>query len=694
MALGKRYYREFYSIKGDIWRIEILQEGFDASKASSVDVVDSEPLIIEWYETDKLEPVQGSAATLTLFSDTDRRFVDLYTVETGSIRLDVYLNGSIYWSGALDTELYEEPYSTEKGYEVRLTFADLACLDRMDWAGTGLIPIGTVLENCITASGIKHAGIDTSMISTNVNLSTHCVLNGLYGAKEGTVVDWDGDDSVLSADKVYNNVRVTFSPYGDAEMMKGTVSENAELTSASGGYLVYMNYERNSYGTAVVALQGFRFHYRDKQQGDITMESNMELSGGAKYFQICSIFSGSDENGVAATFKQGDYPVSIDGNANSQCKHMILTPRNCGTIAAGNVSSAPLITCPKSFLGYVSYTKNDYMLRINLQLLFDVRYNPFEQEGDYNDNASYKDGFLNLNSHDGPYQHMQDWCNFGYVPIKLYLVDGAGTVLYHYENYKVLESNGYDQSGKASWKAGAPSWGQAWLCYYDFDDRKSKTGFGGWKSNKPMIGYYRDSLPEKWKSLDDGEYIPLPPVGGYLVMEIGSGIHQFDYKREVKDIYKYCRWILYKEPAITLCKKNYTEAETDDVEDSAWLNRSAKEEMSIDTVVGTLPVRMGVPNAKGQIFDKSGGIVTSYTRKGVSDRLERLLIGTVYSQYATRHNVLSGTVKLLPGFDVYTYGATPGKFILLSELQDCRADTSEIKMSELSEDNYQGIEYK
>lgn len=86
MSMRTRYEGSFYSVKGILYRIELLQEGF-MGKASTV-AFGSAPLEIEWTETDKLEPVQSSKATLTLFSDNDRQFVNLYTVKAGDIRLD------------------------------------------------------------------------------------------------------------------------------------------------------------------------------------------------------------------------------------------------------------------------------------------------------------------------------------------------------------------------------------------------------------------------------------------------------------------------------------------------------------------------------------------------------------------------------------------------------------------------------
>lgn len=732
MALGVRYRGSFLSKDGVAWRVDILQEGYGGLQPGELDFPTDSPLEIEWDETDKLDPVQGSCATINIISNRDRQFIDMYTVQVGEIIVEIYRNGSLYWTGYLDPELYEEPYSYTNGYDVQLTFSDFACLDRFDWARTGSMSIQAMITYCLGLCGLNGLQIQ-KFISTKIHYYSDAPitleeiyvnqenfydedgesktarevleailkpfalriiqkagkifiydLNALFG-QSASEMEWGfSDDAVLGVDKVYNNVKLTFSPYGDAEMMKGTVEEDPSQT-AENGTLIRQNYHTNNYGQ-LDALEGFRLHY------DETHESNMEISGGAKFFQINSVYSGQDETGVIASFKQGNAAVAEEDGASSLVRQRIITPRDCGTIALGNVNTSTIITCPRAFLGYVSFRRMDYRLRINLSLLFDVRYNPFEPEGDYNDNAAWYNGLFNWSKHDGPFQNMQDWCNFGYIPIKLTLEDEAGNALYHFENRSILDSNDCKQTG-ARWVAGPGSWGQAYLCYYDFEDRKSKSGFGGWKTNKQIIGYYRDDLPEKWKSIDDGEYIDLPQVGGYLRLEIGSGIHQFDYKREVKDIYKFVRWVAYKEPSITLCKKNYKEAETEDIEDMAWLDRSAKEELEIETILGTLPQNYGVPNAKGQLFDANNQAYSQFSRAGIEGRLERLLIGTIYSQYATRHDTLSGTAKLMPSFGIYTERATAGKFMLLSEVQKCREDESVIKMAVLTEEEYQGIEY-
>ena len=109
MSMGKRYTGGFYSVANTLYRVEIWQEGYGGA-ATGVAFGES-PVTIEWQEVDKLEPVMSSSAKLQLFSDSDRQFVDLYTIKAGSVRMDVYRSESLYWSGTLDPELYEEPFA-------------------------------------------------------------------------------------------------------------------------------------------------------------------------------------------------------------------------------------------------------------------------------------------------------------------------------------------------------------------------------------------------------------------------------------------------------------------------------------------------------------------------------------------------------------------------------------------------------
>lgn len=705
MAMQVIYTGSFRSVDGVLYRVDILSSDTSFASSQEVKFAYDTPVEIEWNEVDKLEPVQGSCLTLTLQSLKDRQFINLYSIEVGTMRADVYRNGKLYWSGQLDTELYEEPYSEKADYDVTFSFSDFAVLDRVKWSKTGVCTIQDVIDTCIAAMGIKYNGVQkfistkTSQYGSAINFSSLYVLNDNFYDEDGEamtmreVLDevlrpfalrmvqkggylyifdmnavysdmdteevwWKGDDAYLGVDVVYNNVKVTFSPYADAKLVNTELEHDNVLPDKEATRKYLMDYDWDN------AADGFRIVVGD--QDDLPMT----LANGAKYYRIDSDFSGNDEAGVIWGYK---------GNGKTNYSQNLLNSfvkaRNNGVC-----TSVPIISTKPSFLGYVSYKRTSFKLKVTLDLLFDVRYNPFEDASGKNES--------------GHWENLNDWCNVGYVPVMLYLKDASGKILYHYENSGVIDLDGYKHTAANSkWVSGAGKWGCMWLCYYDWDNRKSKTGFGGWSKNKPIIGYYRGGLPKKWKAMGDGEFIDLPPYnGGFLELHIGRGIYQFDYKREEKDIYSRARWLMYQTPTVTLVNSNGTDISLDDIEDTAWINKAAKEELTIDTILGTLG-KTWSPSARGLVMDSTYKAYQTFYRAGVEDRLERLLIGTVYSQYGSRHNTLSGTVRLLPDLKIHTDASSSGKYILLSEVQNLLQDSSEITMAELSADNYEGIEF-
>jgi len=718
MSMAVQFRGEFWSLDGVRWKAEILKDGFSGT-VTELHFPAGSPLTIEWMETGKLDPVQPSAATLTVVSDVNYEFTDLYAVAVGDVRLDVYREGALYWSGTLDTEVYEEPYTSGKDYDVPLTFSDFGVLDRLDYTGTGLKSMMTVISDCIALSAICHSGVvkhistGTPMVGITViqvandilDLQVDCglfrddddepltaleVLEGILqplalrmvqkaghvyiydlnavSALTPAAVDWAvSDDAVLSADVTYNNVTVTFDPAADAELMKGEVTESDQHTAASGGTLVYADYHMS--GASMLSAEGFRIFIDD------SLKSNMAVSGGARKCQIRSIYSGSDGACVLWSHRPEHWPLSAGG------AYVTTSPNYpVDAVSAGAVSTAEIISMPLRLLPYQSYDSGRYRLKVCLQLLFDTRYNPFEEAGEYNE--------------EGNYDRLKNWCNFAYVPVKLTVRDASGTALYHYVNSAIMQSSGYGASSRGSWVAGEAAWGDMWLAYYDHSDRRSSCGTAGWSTNKPIIGYYRDTLPSAWDKMDDGEYIPLPPAGGYLDFRIGRGVHQFDWNRVTEDIYSRIRWVMYREPSITLCWRNGIEFEAADIEDSAWIIRTAREKLELETKIGTPPGVYQYPTARGVMLAPDLRAVSTFSRGGVQDRAERLLITTAFSQYASRRTVLSGTVRLLPSFGVFSDTNQAGTFLPLSEVQDCMMDESEVKMSAISADDYQGVDYE
>lgn len=700
MSLQLRYEGGFYSRDNVLYEIRIYQDGYTGvvSKTAFCEA----PLEINWSETDKLEPVQSGNATLNLYSDQDRQFVDLYAIEVGSIRMDVFRNGSLYWSGTLDPELYEEPFAYQTDYGVTLTFADMAILDRKNWNKIGFMTLREIILEALTQSGIRYTSIeehistkmslysDVNLLDTvSVNLANFYDedgepltirealdetlrpfglrliqkagkiviydLNHIHQTLSPATIAWNSDDSTLGVDKVYNNVKLTFSPYEKTTLLKGevdpkSVGENRKLTTR-----VYTE----SASTEI----GFYTYLSDQGKG-------VEKNEKAKFFKIEPVFSGSEEAGVAWTVQ------SFNGPPNNYRSYVQPATSAIGSLLM-KVSACP-------YLPYIGIDRAEYKLKLNLDLLFDVRYNPFEQS--------------QVQNEEGNWSRLNDWCNFAYVPFLLTLRDEEGKAIYHYENKGVMNSNSFAHTdGNCKWVAGEGTWGDAWMCWYQ-GNRKNETGLGGWQTNKQIIGYYRgDKLPMLFDKMDKAEYLKLPDRPGYLELQIGTGVQCYDYgdKNHWKlrdDINERIRWVLYKNPILTIVDKNGKSITSEDIEHNAWINRSAKEELKIDTILGTL--KEPSPAAQGQFFrtsDKS--VIKTFCRAEQTDLLERLLIGTIYSNYASRHNTLSGTTALLPSFGIYTDANEPGKYIVLSETQHLYEEESEIRMAQFDADNYEGVEF-
>ena len=131
------------------------------------------------------------------------------------------------------------------------------------------------------------------------------------------------------------------------------------------------------------------------------------------------------------------------------------------------------------------------------------------------------------------------------------------------------------------------------------------------------------------------------------------------------------------------------------MEYKGYINRDAKEEISLDTICGTS--NKIAPTAKGMYYRSSDGLqIKQMTRQGRTNLVEKLLIGTLYSQFATRHTKLSGTAFLMEGdLKLYRDAMQSGKkFLMLADLQDVDAGTSEMSAVELTQDEYDAIEYE
>lgn len=121
------------------WKVELWRDA-EVSSVTKLTFPHDRPLVIDWEGWKPEQAIQGSMTTLRLESMTDREFISYYSTRAGQIVLKVYRRAweeneyELAWVGALDPEFYEEPYSTNDGYDVTMTFSDFGTLDRIPYS--------------------------------------------------------------------------------------------------------------------------------------------------------------------------------------------------------------------------------------------------------------------------------------------------------------------------------------------------------------------------------------------------------------------------------------------------------------------------------------------------------------------------------------------------------------------------------
>lgn len=779
MSMVVRYSGGFHSRDGAIWRCDILQKSAVMFKIGQLTYPSDEPLLIEWNDTSKEEPICGSTATLTIVSPGDRTYFDLYSVTPGDIRLDVYKNSILYWSGCLDTEFYEEPYDCDGDYEVSLTFSDFGILNRIPYNIKGLNSIRTILENALNVSKIKYSAINEQYISTffedddPVTLASITIpsenfidedgeissyyevvegvlkplglriiqrcgiiyvydINGLYTKKTDTkLIIWSGKDSILGTDSVYNNIKITFSPYCSSTMLDGKLKYGdiygSEWTNhfSTTDYVLYygalppegMKYPECYSFYFDYAIPGIHEPRKDTDSISFTIfnstDSNLceglsEIGSDNAYFKILPMFGSEEIEGVLGGFYAG-------------CHGRIETGwGELKGISPENHQRQLVMRTKKIFLSRLSEKERmNYYIRVELPLLFDPRYNPYEEASVSNEQDNYDE--------------VKSYGQFAFVPVSIVLYNDSGYPLWHYNN-RWLTQNGQRatsaketmQGAKWGWQSGDAKWGEAWLSYYDCNSLIEGTGLMRWANNRQSFGkpwtdahekisnrklvhkgQYTDEdqeffIYDSFKKMPDGQFIPYPPTGGYLEIKVYNGVWVFDDTERFDDdvtstifarrgLYKKIRWQLYGLPKLSVVCSTLTldEHKVDDIEYTGVINEEAKESLEFDTICGTID---GVsPTAKGIYKRKSDDCqLQKLKRGGRIDHPEQLLIGTLYSQYANRHITLSGEVKTdTSGLTLYTdVGQKMKKFLIKSEEQDIKAGHSNVIYVETSPDEY------
>lgn len=724
----ERYKGSFLGIGGTSWTAVILQEAdMPFATVGVLEFSASNPLEIHWQDTSKEDVICGSAATLTVVSPGDRTYEDLYSINPGEIRLDVYREDALYWSGCMDPEFYEEPYSSAANYDVRFTFSDFGILDRLGYTASGMVSFEDIVVNALGRSKINHTALDQSLISTYVGAGVRATLdmlmvrsenfydedgvpmsladvirgilqplalkmiqingkiyfydlNALYLISDGKLIEWCSDDQMMSVDKVANNAKVTFSVYAaeseeqDIEYGDEYSETMVNLTSDVPAEHEYYSYYPG-YGLGIEGEDGIKHDYDNIDFTIFISDKGAGLASKhptAKFFHILPMFGGDEADGVAVWFYTGGHGGLASGFpvrkvASDQLREPIEWMRT-----------------QKIYLPKLSESgDSDYRIRLSMDLLLDPRYNPFCDASENNEEGNYKtieSSAVNV-----------------LLPVKIQLYDENSTVKWHYSNKSIYSSDtamdGNLRMILGEWISGAADNDSCRLHWYDETKLNNGTGILGWKTNRQCSSIPKKNLYPTISQIDAGQYIPYPPEGGYLEVCVYAWFDIYDGDGNLKndELMKLMRWGLFKAPRIEIVKNNriLSALDAEDIEYSGVLNPEAKDDLSLDTICGTM--ESPYPNARGLIYDARTDLpIRRMTRADRCNQAEQLLIGTLYSQFADRKTVLSGTAALdLSELSWYYDQAQHDKrFIVTETVARLREEECEIKAVELSPDIY------
>lgn len=694
-----RYYGELKSNNGTMYRAEIWQESSTPFVAKEIQF-GPDGIEIEYSDVEKWEPIQGSSCTLSVWSETDRQFVGLYTAREGDVILQIYRNKTLYWCGNIDTELYEEEFASASDYAVSITFNDFGALQRKNWNLHGFATVRQILTHIIGEAGIYYRGIvekiSTKLASSAVTtIATDVSINqdnyydedgkamSMYEVLEYTLqafglrivqrggwiyvydmqalvnepteqIYWTDTDAYYTVDRTYNNVKISLSTFEKVKLI------DEEMKGSDVGGTVTMHKFVIPEDTNAISF--------DLSLGSTLPAEKVIMAATGRSFNVKPVLSGDDCTGVAYVVdkylhSERRYERLINGAVRPTGKELYRMVERTyinGSDTAGKVRK----------------------ICIEMPILVSARMNPFEPSS--------------LNNEQGNNGEMSSRCIYGRVPIKLLLKDDEGRVIAHYSNSNL--SNGIGTA--RGWVAGEPTFDAAHLLYYT-PDRKSSPFGGGWTTNRQAIGKYKGELPVSMQRTS-GEVIPMPVVNGqylsgWIEIAIGEGIEFGNKDREQQYYsegrYKDIHWLMYKTPTVRVVDEYGQDIELEDVEYNAWINPDAKEELKIDTFVGCNNIIS--PCALAQVVKTSDrSQLSMFYRGAFSGCLEKLLIGSIYSNYADRNIKLSGTVRLIPDMKVLTEKNQPGKFVMSSTVQYLHNDEEEITMVTFNEDHYECTEIK
>lgn len=690
-------YQSHFCSGEHLWRVEITH--YDGKPETTV--VDdfhlaASPAVIEWGATPWEQALQGSTLTLRVVSPRNYTFLPLYTTSPRECSVVVYMDGSsIFWQGCLDTEFYSEPFDEVDGYEVELTFSDFGALKRSKFnlPKDELYTINDYIKAAAESLGMGVNILERHSIRSTVStdqaileylgcyssnfydedgepMTWHEVLEGLLAplglrlvqtsgtwatydiarrkdpALASKQIPWSATGQTLSTAKRYKGIKIEFSPYGDAKLAEGSISDDLKMDDCS-------SYQSSDSFT----LEYYHQNAPTKSinEGELTNLINHQVA------RLTPI-----RDGEKATFVFAQLPKFGLGNPGPYGLVPYIKDTSFGSSITSTGPSVLFSLSPRNI--FVNNTAR--YIRLELSALFDCRYNPFRD--DAFENTRYPSIQEN-------YKKLQLKLKELLIPVRVRL-EGVDGKTYYYENELV---DGEERPAK--WTTNR-NFSHIFLSYRNWDGKPKFCK--GWMTNKRWsYGATKDNV-ERWQRWGDGEFIPMPPVGGTIYVDVLRGAKLELPSEYTKTNIAECEWLAFRKLTLTLCDYYGIPLEAEDLSHEVKINDAIEDELSVSTICGsakdTMPSAKGVYIAKGlPVYN----IVEIGAESDTTINVEEHRAKVLAEQYGDRHFELKGEISASPlaMTRIYSEDALEGspRFLLTAATYNLIDDTADVTLTQI-----------
>ena len=224
------------------------------------------PFVLSWAglaETNIFTPVIASVATISLISETDFMFLDLFTQDERKYRVKQYKDtGSgleLKWVGFVLPMAYSEPYDTEENYEVTITANDqLGNLKDIDFSDDSGNPfVGTM--SCLDA-------ICAILRKTDIHLNVRESVNIFE-----TTMQTDAEDSAIQ--QAFFDALVYQEKTCEEALQALLVTYGARLYQAEGYWHIELIEQR---GSSSIAYREFEITGQYSSNGTLSPVVNIK----------------------------------------------------------------------------------------------------------------------------------------------------------------------------------------------------------------------------------------------------------------------------------------------------------------------------------------------------------------------------------------------------------------------------------